>query len=82
MKRIYRLLTVCLVGLSLNSCNDFLDYNPTAVVDEETAFSKPEEMVTAAMHLKSGARLLLLLLTTWMNFGTGYIALFQDVTVL
>lgn len=48
MKRIYKLLTVCLVGLSLNSCNDFLDYNPTAVVDEETAFSKPEEMVTAA----------------------------------
>lgn len=43
MKRIYKLLTVCLVGLSLNSCNDFLDYNPTAVVDEETAFSKPEE---------------------------------------
>lgn len=48
MKRIYKLLTVCLVGFSLNSCNDFLDYNPTAVVDEETAFSKPEEMVTAA----------------------------------
>ena len=33
MKRIYKLLTVCLVGLSLNSC---------------AAFSNPEEMVTAA----------------------------------
>ena len=48
MKRIYKLLPACLVGTSLNSCNDFLDYNPTALVDEQPAFSKPEETVTAA----------------------------------
>lgn len=48
MKKIYNFLTICIMGLSLNSCNDFLDYNPTAVIDEETAFAEPEKMVTAA----------------------------------
>lgn len=48
MKKIYNLLTACALGLTLNSCNDFLDYQPTAVIDEDTAFSYPDEMVTAA----------------------------------
>ena len=48
MKKIYNFLSACALGLSLASCNDFLDYQPTAVIDEETAFSYPEEMVTAA----------------------------------
>ena len=48
MKKIYNLLTACALGLTLNSCNDFLDYQPTAVIDEDTAFSYPEEMVVAA----------------------------------
>ncbi len=48
MKKIYIFLTTCALGLTLNSCNDFLDYQPTAVIDEDTAFSYPDEMVTAA----------------------------------
>ena len=37
-----------LACMALTGCNDFLDYNPTAVIDEEEAFKHPEEMVTAA----------------------------------
>ena len=48
MKKLYTFLTACVVGFSFSSCNDFLDYTPTAVIDEETAFTKPKEMVTAA----------------------------------
>ena len=48
MKKIYTFLAACAFGLSFTSCDDFLDYQPTAVIDEETAFSYPEEMVTAA----------------------------------
>lgn len=48
MKSIYSILTALLFSLSLVSCNDFLDYSPTAVIDEDKAFSNPEEMVTAA----------------------------------
>ena len=48
MKKIYTFLTACAFGLSFTSCDDFLDYQPTAVIDEDTAFSYPEEMVTAA----------------------------------
>ena len=48
MKKIYNFLAACTLGLTLNSCNDFLDYQPTAVIDEDTAFSYPEEMVVAA----------------------------------
>lgn len=36
------------MGMTLASCNDFLDYTPTAVVDEDKAFSDPEGMVTSA----------------------------------
>ncbi len=48
MKKLYTFLTACALGLTFNSCNDFLDYQPTAVIDEDTAFSYPEEMVVAA----------------------------------
>ena len=48
MKKIYTYLTACALSLALNSCNDFLDYQPTAVIDEETAFAEPEKMVNAA----------------------------------
>ena len=40
-------MTLCLVG-SLASCNDYLEYKPTAVVDEQQAFQKPDEMVNSA----------------------------------
>lgn len=36
------------MGLALVSCNDFLDYDPTGVVDQDKAFSDPEGMVTSA----------------------------------
>lgn len=48
MKKIYSILAACVLGLTLTSCDDFLDYTPTAVVDEDKAFSDPEGMVTSA----------------------------------
>ena len=44
----YILLAACALGLSLSSCEDFLNYTPTAVVNEDKAFSDPEKMVNAA----------------------------------
>lgn len=48
MKKIYMLVTACLMSLTLTNCDDFLDYSPTAVIDEDRAFSDPEKMVNAA----------------------------------
>lgn len=48
MKKIYTLVTACLMSLTLTNCDDFLDYNPTAVIDEDKAFAEPEKMVNAA----------------------------------
>lgn len=48
MKKIYNIALACALGLTITSCDDFLDYNPTAVVDEDKAFSDPEGMVTSA----------------------------------
>ncbi len=42
---IFLLLTSCFV---FSSCNDFLEVTPSAAIDEETAYSDPEGMVTAA----------------------------------
>ena len=39
MKKIYMLVTACLMSLTLTNCDDFLDYSPTAVIDEDKAFS-------------------------------------------
>ena len=47
-KKIYTFALACLMGVSFTNCNDFLDYNPTAVIDEDKAFSEPEKMVNAA----------------------------------
>ena len=47
-KKIYTMLAACFMGLTLTNCDNFLDYNPTAVIDEDKAFSDPEAMVTAA----------------------------------
>lgn len=38
MKKIYMLVTACLMSLTLTNCDDFLDYSPTAVIDEDKAF--------------------------------------------
>ena len=48
MRKIYTLVAACLMGLTLTNCDDFLDYNPTAVVDEDKAFEEPDRMVNAA----------------------------------
>ena len=41
MKKLYTMvLAAALVG-TFTSCDDFLDYKPTAVVDEDKAFSEP-----------------------------------------
>lgn len=48
MKKLYTFFLACTLGLGFTGCNDFLDYTPTAVVDEEKAFSDPEAMVNAA----------------------------------
>lgn len=42
------MLAACTLGLSLSSCEDFLNYTPTAVVGEDEALANPENMVTAA----------------------------------
>ena len=41
-------VVLCLSSLTLASCNDFLGYTPTAVVDEDKAYSDPDGMVTSA----------------------------------
>lgn len=48
MKKIFiSIISLCL-GLTLTGCDDYLDYKPTAVVNEDKAFSDPEGMVTSA----------------------------------
>ena len=47
-KKIYTILAACFMGLTLTNCDSFLDYNPTAVIDEDKAFSDPDAMVTVA----------------------------------
>lgn len=48
MKKIFiSIISFCL-ALTFTSCSDYLDYKPTAVVDEDQAFSDPEGMVTSA----------------------------------
>ena len=51
MKKIYIAILALAGSLTLTSCNDFLDYKPTAVVDEDKAFSDPESMVNSAYSM-------------------------------
>ena len=48
MKKIYFFPVLLAVNLLFGSCSDFIDETPQGVVDEEKAYSSPEEMVTAA----------------------------------
>ncbi len=48
MKKLHSILAACTIGLALAGCDDFLDYEPTAVIDQDKAYSNPEGMVTAA----------------------------------
>lgn len=48
MKKIFITALTAFTVLSFTACNDFLDYTPTAVVDEDKAFSEPESMVNSA----------------------------------
>ena len=48
MKKLYTMvLAAALIG-TFTSCDDFLDYTPTAMVDEDKAFSEPDKMVNSA----------------------------------
>ena len=48
MKRFFiSIISICLC-LAFAGCNDYLDYKPTAVVDEDKACQDPEGMVTSA----------------------------------
>lgn len=48
MKKIlYSIVSVCLM-LSMTGCNDYLDYKPSAVIDEDQAYQDPNGMVTSA----------------------------------
>lgn len=49
MKKLYTFLTACVVGFSFSSCNDFLDYTPTAVIDEETLLLNPKKWLQQLM---------------------------------
>ena len=48
MKKLYTMVLAAALMGSFTSCNDFLDYTPTAVVDEDKAFSEPDKMVNSA----------------------------------
>lgn len=49
MKKLsYSIILALGLGLSTVSCNDYLDYKPSAVIDEDKAFSDPEGMVNSA----------------------------------
>ncbi len=48
MKKIFLSIIALCMMLTFTGCNDYLDYEPTAVVDEDKAFSDPEGMVTSA----------------------------------
>lgn len=48
MKRFFiSIISICLC-LAFAGCNDYLDYKPAGVVDEDKAFQDPEGMVTSA----------------------------------
>ncbi len=48
MKKISIIFILAAAVLSFSSCEDFIDVPPSGVIDDELAFSSPEEMVTAA----------------------------------
>lgn len=48
MKKSYIAILLLAGSFTLSGCNDFLDYKPTAVVDENKAFSDPEAMTNSA----------------------------------
>lgn len=48
MKKYIYALCAAFILLATSSCDDFIDVNPSAIIDEDYAFSEPEKMVTAA----------------------------------
>lgn len=46
--KIQNILAIGALVMAASSCNDFLDVKPTGVIDGDLAYSKPDEMVTAA----------------------------------
>lgn len=49
MKNLYKYIFAAMLTLTTaTSCSDFLDESPKGVIDEDKAFSRPDEMVTSA----------------------------------
>lgn len=48
MKKIYTIVLAVALAGTFASCDDFLDYNPSGVIDEDKAFNEPEKMVNSA----------------------------------
>lgn len=48
MKKFFIPIIALCLTFSLTGCDDYLDYKPTAVIDEDKAFQDPEGMVTSA----------------------------------
>ena len=56
MKNIYKYIFAAMLTLgTTTSCSDFLDEAPKGVIDEDKAFSRPDEMVTSAYAMLSTA---------------------------
>lgn len=41
MKKIYTIVLAVALAGTFASCDDFLDYNPSGVIDEDKAFNEP-----------------------------------------
>lgn len=48
MKKFFIPIIALCLTFSLTGCDEYLDYKPTAVIDEDKAFQDPEGMVTSA----------------------------------
>lgn len=48
MKKISNIIVMALLSLLLSNCDSFIDVAPSGVIDDELAYSHPEEMVTSA----------------------------------
>lgn len=48
MKKISIITMIAVFGFLFSNCDDFINVSPSGVIDDEIAYSSPEEMVTAA----------------------------------
>ena len=46
MKKISIITMIAVFGFLFSNCDDFINVSPSGVIDDEIAYSSPEEMVT------------------------------------